>query len=274
MGMCAAPRYLCEGPNLLAIRTAHFTLERISTTLLAAYRQLCRAGRPCRLKSRSWRVSFFQADVSRYPGYMRGSVASYVICVTFCALGPRKGLSDYGRSSRRELRRKCDGRHSAANTTNGTPVTGVPRPSIIPSPDTLHAFHHVGVSSHGPLDGHNNCADLRCNSWFGQEITQKCDQSGQRDSSEQHQPATSILRHHSMAEVDLERTTPKTTKIVRSTPFYDVSDRAINVLQRTTLECPSGHPAKLGRTLEASLFIHSRRFGSHSSPPISAECPD
>ena len=143
MGMCAAPRYLCEGPNLLAIRTAHFTLERISTTPQAACRQLCRAGRPCRPKSRSWRASFFQADVSRYPGYMRGSVASYVIWVTFCALGPRKGLSDYGRSSRRELRRTCDGRHSAANTTNGTPVTGVPRPSIIPSPDTLHAFHHV-----------------------------------------------------------------------------------------------------------------------------------
>ena len=115
-----------------------------------------------------------------------------------------KGLSDYGRSNRRELRRRCDGRHSAANTTNGTPVTGVPRPSIIPSTDTLHAFHHVGVSSHGPLDGHNNGADLRCNSWFGKEITQKCDQSGQRDSSEQRQPATSILRHHSMAEVDLE----------------------------------------------------------------------
>src|SRR5262249_39466801 len=83
-------------------------------------------------------------------------------------------------------------------------------------------------------------------------ITQKCDQSGQRDSSEQRQPATSILRHHSMAEVDLERTTPKTTKIVRSTPFYDVSDRAINVLQRTTLECPSGPPRKLGHTLEAA----------------------
>ena len=96
------PRYLCEGPNLRAIRTARFTLERISTTPLAAYRQLCRAGRPCRLKSRSWRVSFFQADVSRYPGYMRRSAASYVICVTFCALGPRKGLSDYGRSSRRD----------------------------------------------------------------------------------------------------------------------------------------------------------------------------
>ena len=163
------PRYLCEGPNLRAIRTARFTLERVSTTPLAAYRQLCRAGRPCRLKSRSWRVSFFQADVSRYPGYMRGSVASYVICVTFCALGPRKGLSDYGRSSRRELRRKCDGRHSAANTTNGTPVTGVPKPSITPSTDTLHAFHHVGVSSHRPLDGHNNGADLRCNSWFGKK---------------------------------------------------------------------------------------------------------
>src|SRR5262245_28297818 len=41
------------------------------------------------------------------------------------------------------------------------------------------------------LDGHNNCVDLRCNSWFGKEITQKCDQSGQRDSSEQRQPATS-----------------------------------------------------------------------------------
>src|SRR5262245_21656649 len=67
------------------------------------------------------------------------------------------------------------------------PVTGVPRPSIIPSPDTLHAFHHVGVTSHGPLDGHNNGADLRCNSWFGNEITQKCDQSGQRDSSEQRE---------------------------------------------------------------------------------------
>src|SRR5262249_30217259 len=78
------------------------------------------------------------------------------------------------------------------------------------------------------------------------------------------------LRHHSMAEVDLERTTPKTTKIVRSTPFYDVSDRAINVLQRTTLECPSGHPAKLGHTLEASLFIHSRRLeviARHPDPP-------
>src|SRR5262249_20162286 len=130
------------------------------------------------------------------------------------------------------------------------------------------------ILTNGPLDGHNNGADLRCNSWFGKEITQKCDQSGQRDSSEQRQPATSILRHHSMAEVDLELTTPKTTKIVRSTPFYDVSDRGINVLQRTTLECPSGHPAKLGHTLEASLFIHSRRFGSHSSPPRSAESPD
>ena len=61
--------------------------------------------------------------------------------------------------------------------------------------------------------GHNNGADLRCNSWFGKVITQKCDQSGQRDSSEQRQPATSILRHHSLAEVDLERTPPKTVPI-------------------------------------------------------------
>src|SRR5262249_46090373 len=199
---------------------------------------------------------------------MRGSVASYVICVTFCALGPRKGLSDYGRSSRRELRRKCDRRHSAANTTNGTPVTGVPKPSITPSTATLHAFHHVGVSSHGPLDSHNNGADLRCNSWFGKEITQKCDQSGQRDSSEQRQPATSILRHHSMAEVDPEqrRKRPKT-------PLYDVSDRAINVLQRTTLECPSGPPRKLGHTLEAGLFIHSRRLEVIARHPPSLTRP-
>ena len=47
---------------------------------------------------------------------------------------------------------------------------------------TLIVFIHTVV--HGPLDGHHNGADLRCNSWFGKEITQKCDQSGQRDSSE------------------------------------------------------------------------------------------
>jgi len=37
------------------------------------------------------------------------------------------------------------------------------------------------------------------------------------------------------------------------TPFYDVSDRAINVLQRTTLECPSGHPANSATRLKPAF---------------------
>src|SRR5262249_23526632 len=85
------PRYLCEGPNLRAIRTARFTLERISTTPQAAYRQLCIAGRPCRPKSRSWRVSFFQADVSRYPGYMRGERRVVCDLCHILRFGPSKG---------------------------------------------------------------------------------------------------------------------------------------------------------------------------------------
>src|SRR5262249_20969444 len=38
-----------------------------------------------------------------------------------------------------------------------------------------------------------------------------------------------------------------------ATPFYDVSDRATNVLQRTTLEYPSGHPANSATRLKPAF---------------------
>jgi hypothetical protein len=47
-------------------------------------------------------------------------------------------------------------------------------------------------------------------------------------------------------------------------------------LQRTTLECPSGPPRKLGHTLEAGLFIHSRRLeviARHPDPPKATTYP-
>src|SRR5262249_50796369 len=66
------PHYLCGGPDLRAIRTARFTLERISTTPQAAYRQLCRAGRPCRPKSRSWRVSLLPSGCISLSGIYEG----------------------------------------------------------------------------------------------------------------------------------------------------------------------------------------------------------